>query len=309
MNGKDQIVWLAVVALVATITLALGSDPASARLAEPELGIYLPASMSAQEPGRKPPVPSRPRISVAAIMTATTSQHLAEAMGIEASSIISASLNGSDMRALGIGTRPLGKYFPTEGNTFAILSTGLAASAEWPNNEENLSFILDGLDNSQGEDLVQLALQLRVPEGMNCAAFDFAFYSEEFPEFVGSRFNDTFTAELGGTNLIISGTEVTAPLNFAFDTEGNPISINTVFGVTSHTGSTYDSVTPLLRAHTQVNPGAVTTIVFSIQDLGDPIYDSAVFLDHFTWSDDPDCGQGTVITTHKLFLPIILKDY
>jgi len=308
MNDKNQIIWLVLVALVATVALALGSDPASAHLVEPESGIYLPAFMSVQEPGGKPPAPSRPQISVTAIITGATPQHLAEAVGIQASDIISASLNGSDARAFGIGTRPLGRYFPTKGNTFAVLSTGLAESAEWPNNEENLSFVLDSLDNSQGNDLVQFALQLRVPANMNCASFEFAFYSEEFPEFVGSRFNDTFTAELGGTNLIISGTEVIAPLNFAFDTEGNPISINTVFGVTSSTGSTYDGVTPLLQAQTPINPGAVTMIVFSVQDLGDSIYNSAVFLDNFAWSDDPDCRQGTVMT-HRLFLPIVLKDY
>ena len=262
-----------------------------------------------QESGEGLPPSPYLQISTTDVITIATPQDLAEAMGLNTSDIVSASLNGSDVRAFGVGTTRMGRYFPSEGDTFAILSSGLAVSAAWPNDEEGLSFILDGPDNSQGNDLVQLVLELRAPPNMNCATLEFAFYSEEFPEYVGSSYNDTFTAELGGTSLIISGTKVIAPLNFAFDTEGNPISINTVFGVTPNSGSTYDSVTPLLRAQTQVDPNTVTMIVLSVQDLGDPIFDSAVFLDNFSWSDDPGCGQGATITPYKVFLPIVLKRY
>ena len=98
------------------------------------------------------------------------------------------------------------------------MSTGLASSADQPNSQGNLSFQLAGLNNSEGNDLTQLALRLKVPANMNCLGVDFKFLSEEFPEYVGFDFNDTFTAELGGTNLIITNSIVTAPLNFAFDT-------------------------------------------------------------------------------------------
>jgi hypothetical protein len=228
-----------------------------------------------------------------------TAVSLAESMGIRPTDIISASLNGSDSRGVGVGITPFSNHFPTEGSTFAILSTGLAESASWPNNEGNLSFILDGLKNSQGNDVVQLDLVLSVPENMNCASFDFQYLSEEFPEWIGSQYNDTFTAELGGTDLIIEGNQVIAPLNFAFDLQGSIISVNTVFGVDdiNATGTTYDGATPLLRARTAVTPGTNINIVFSVQDLGDSIYDSAVFIDKFFWSDDPDCGSGTLVDT------------
>ncbi len=292
MNSRKQIVGLVVVALAATIAFVLGGNSVAAPLPELEQSAYSPTPTPTQEPEREPFVPSRPQVSMTGIITGTP-QAIAQAMGIRASDIVSASLNGSDPRGIGIGTTPLGNYFPTEGNTFAILSTGLAESADDPNDSGSLSFALDGLNNSQGNDLVQLALRLRVPQNMNCASFDFAFFSEEFPEWVDSQYNDTFTAELGGTNLIISGTQVVAPLNFAFDTKGNIISINTVFGVISNTATTYDGGTSLLRAQTPVTPGATVDIVFSVQDLGDPIYDSAVFLDKFFWSNDPNCGRGT----------------
>ncbi len=224
----------------------------------------------------------------------TNAQDLAEAMGISPGDILVASLNGSDTRGIGIGTSKLNQ-FPTQGETFAILSTGMAESADDLNSQGNLSTELSGLNNSQGNDLVQLGLKLQVPLNRNCLSFDFVYFSEEFPEFVGKIYNDTFTAELGGTNLIIQGTQVSAPLNIAFDTQGNIISVNTVFGVSPNTGTTYDGGTGLLRARAGVTPGNVIDLVFSVQDLGDSIYDSAVFLDKFFWSNDLSCGGGEVV--------------
>jgi hypothetical protein len=229
-------------------------------------------------------------------------------MGIKAADIVQATLGSSDPDGAGVGVGPLGNYFPTEGNTFAILSTGLAAKANAPNAQGNLSAILEGLNNVQGNDMVQLRLKLRVPQNMNCASFGFAFYSEEFPEFLDSPYNDTFTAELGGTNLSISNTTVVAPLNFAFDTEKRAIAINsTDFTASGNTGTTYDGATPLLRAQTPITPGATVDFVFSVQDLGDSIWDSAVFLDKFFWSNDPLCDAG-VQQELDLYLPLVLKN-
>jgi len=139
---------------------------------------------------------------------------------------------------------------------------------------------------------------LKVPTGINCASVDFAFYSEEFPEYVGSTFNDTFTAQLNNSSISTGQNNlVVAPGNFAFDTQNNIISVNTVFGYTLETGTTYDGVTPLLRARTAVVPGATIDVYFSIQDLGDSRWDSAVFLDKFFWSNDPACSGGAAVDT------------
>ncbi len=187
--------------------------------------------------------------------------------------------------------------FPARGATFAVLATGLAADAGKPNDSDRLSTELDGLNNDQGQDLVRLHLQLKVPETINCASFGFAYYSEEFTEYVGSDFNDTFTAQLTESNLPIVNNSVDAPGNFAFDTEGNIISVNTSFGVAANTGTTYDGGTPPLRARTAVVPGSTIDLYFSIQDLGDSVYDSAVFLDNFFWSEDPNCEEGASVDT------------
>ncbi len=227
-----------------------------------------------------------------------TAEELALAMGIPSNDLASADLMGSDTAGVGVSLSPLGEWFPTEGGSFAILATGLAADAELPDNEPDHSYELDGLNNDQGQDLVRLHVELDVPDNINCASFDFAFYSEEFPEFVGSQFNDTFTAQLNESAINVVGDEVVAPGNFAFDTENHVISVNTVFGVTANTGTTYDGTTPSLRARTAVVPGSTIDIYLSVQDLGDSIYDSAVFLDRFFWSADPSCiDDGAQVDT------------
>ncbi len=262
-----------------------------------------PPPIPTEVPGRVPSASSSSDVSVTAISPVTNPKQLAVAMGIAPTSIVSASLHGSDVRGVGVGTAHLGHFFPTQGTTFAILSTGKAADADTPNNSGSLSYQLNGVKKGvDGHDMTQLQLSLKVPAWANCANVDFAFYSEEFPEYVGSSFNDAFTAEKGGTNLTFDSVnhKVVAPLNFAFDSHHNIISVNTVFGVVANTGTTYDGGTPLLRAETKVVPGSITKFVFSIQDLGDNVWDSTVFLDKFVWSHSTTCTGGGEIVYYTL---------
>jgi len=237
-------------------------------------------------------------LSAATIIPASALQ-LAQAMGIPDGDLISADLMGSDPAGVGVSDASLGAWFPTEGNSFAILSTGQAAFASSPNDSDSLSFELGGLDNNLGTDLVRLQLSLHVPPAYNCLNFDFAFYSEEFPEFVGTIFNDTFTAQLNNPSLTVDGQSyiVDAPGNFAFDTQNNIISINTAFGVVPNTATTYDGSTPSLRASAVVTPNSNVDVYLSVQDLGDSIYDSSVFLDRFFWSQDAACTGGAAVDT------------
>src|SRR5581483_1976333 len=158
------------------------------------------------------------------------------------------------------------------------------------------------LNNSQGYDMVQLRLLLQPPPGARCLAFDFAFYSEEFPEIVGSTFNDFFLAELGGSPFQIVGSTIDAPLNFARDTAGNEISVNALFGITEDTATTYDGATPLLRAVALLPETATVELVLTISDLGDSSYDSAVFLDGFACLFTPDCSTGATVIPESALL-------
>lgn len=241
-------------------------------------------------PPREPDAPLE-GVTASSIYSASA-MDLALAMGVPSDDIVSASLGTSDPLGAGISNAAL-SYFPTAGNTFAILSSGQAASASTANNSGSLSYTLNGLNNEQGNDLTQLTLKLNVPANKNCLSLDFAFFSEEYPEFVGSIYNDAYTAEYGLTDLSIVNSELVAPWNFAFDAAGNIISVNTVVGMKSNTGTTYDGGTPLLQAKHLAHPNTTITIVFSVQDLGDSIYDSAIFLDNFRWLNDPQCLAGS----------------
>ena len=111
-------------------------------------------------------------------VNAATAAQLAAAMEIPAANIVSASIGTSDPDGVGVGTTPLGRYFPRQGGTFAIISTGAAAAADTPDSAGNTGTVLNGLDSPAGHDMVQLRLVLAPPPGAQCLGFDFAFFSE-----------------------------------------------------------------------------------------------------------------------------------
>jgi hypothetical protein len=188
--------------------------------------------------------------------------------------------------------------FPTNGASFAILSTGNARLAPRPNDEGDAGSQSQGPSIRGARDVVIMRIDLRVPSGDNCLSFDFRFLSEEYPEFVGDQFNDAFIAELGHSTWTASSKQdpaVSSPDNFATDTKGSPIRINKT-GVTGMTAlrartTTYDGATRKLRASTPIRPGN-RKLYLSIFDQGDRIYDSAVFLDNLRTSHASACKTG-----------------
>lgn len=209
-----------------------------------------------------------------------------------------------------VSTTPLAGL-PTNGGSFAILTSGNANFAD----DANLS---GGTGASLGDtsprgasvrDASVLKVDLSVPSTANCLSFDFKFLSEEYPEYVGSNFNDAFVAELDTSDWSTSGNVVNAPNNFAFDGANNPITVNSVgllgFTTANSAGTTYDGATPLLSAAKQVSPGA-HSLYLSIFDMGDTILDSAVFVDNLRvgWVPDPatQCQPGAQVKQFQLDL-------
>ncbi len=197
--------------------------------------------------------------------------------------------------------------FPTSDGTFAILSTGDYTIAGLPNDSESSSTD-NGGPATHGDtafDITALKINFVVPEDMNCLRFNFKFLSEEYQEYVGSAFNDAFIAELDNSTWTTSASEIFAPNNFAFDPTGAPITINSA-GLTSMTfaqalGTTYDGATPVLTASTQVSPGG-HSLYLSIFDVGDHVWDSAVFLDNFAIGFAPP-GSGCAAGAHAAETP------
>lgn len=175
---------------------------------------------------------------------------------------------------------------PTNGSQATLLSTGNATLITAANSSGSSGSSLGGgsVRGASDFDVTILRVDLEVPATVNClVGLDFRFLSEEYPEFVGTKFNDAFIAELDRSTWTTSGSSISAPDNFAFDPTGSPITINAA-GVTSMTaaqavGTTFDGATPLLTAATPLTPGR-HRLYLSIFDQGDAVLDSAVLLDN-----------------------------
>ncbi|HEX5983941.1 MAG TPA: choice-of-anchor L domain-containing protein [Solirubrobacterales bacterium] len=199
-----------------------------------------------------------------------------------------------------IGSRPLAG-FPRKGGSFAILSTGCALLADNPNKNGYLGCRNGGVKTRGARDVVIWRIRVKVPQGANCLSFRFKFLSDEYPEWVGSEYNDALIAEVGRSpGWKASGNQdptITAPRNFATTRDGNLISVNGT-GVARVTrkaakGTTYDAATGKLRASTRVKPGS-RLLYISIFDQGDRQYDSAVFIDRLIVRKAANCRSGVV---------------
>ncbi len=202
--------------------------------------------------------------------------------------------------------------FPTGGSTALLMSTGNPSSILLPNTAGNTGTNLAGptVRGNTDFDVTILRIDLNVPATANClVGLDFRFFSEEYPEYVGSSYNDAFIAELDQSTWTTSGSTISAPRNFAFDPSGKEISINAT-GATSMTpaqavGTTFDGATPALTAATPITPG-VHRLFLSIFDQGDRIYDSAVIIDNLRFgyvSDVPNqCKTGAVVLDKSLYV-------
>ena len=195
-----------------------------------------------------------------------------------------------------VSDTPLGEY-PTSGPTYTILSTGDATIADQPNTRTDSGSDNEGPPDRGARDVVTLRVDFLAPPSVSCVSLRFRFYSEEFPEFVGSRFNDAFIAELDRTTWTSSldDPRIVAPDNFAVDTLGNPISINGIgdasVSASRASGTTYDGATRRLRASAPITPGP-HSLYLTIFDQGDRLFDSAVFLDRLTLSNLRPCAPG-----------------
>ena len=243
--------------------------------------------------------PASPAAAIAVVPT-----DVSAALGLGAGQLVNATLDGStaafDIRS----TASVG--FPTQGSSYVALSTGDVSEID---TEDFMSSTLGTNSGADGHDRTTLVLDLRPPTGSTCMSFDAMFGSEEFPEFVKAGFNDTFTAELGSSNLTYDTTtdKVVAPNNFAFDPQGAIIDVDTVFGVAPPPNTKLDGVTPTLKVTTPftVDGSGQIKVFLSVQDIGDNIYDSVVFLDNLTWRTDVNCARGSALLVGSSFSPLV----
>lgn len=144
------------------------------------------------------------------------------------------------------------------------------------------------------QDLCKLEFDC-VPQG-DTLLFNFAFGSEEYPNFVGSSFNDAFA-------IFMSGPGINGLQNVAQLPNGDFVSINNVnTGVNSSffientlpatTGLTYGGFTQNLQVFALSTPGLTYHFKVMITDVSDGILDSGVLLEAFSFRSPASTVTG-----------------
>jgi hypothetical protein len=155
---------------------------------------------------------------------------------------------------------------------FLMLSSGVASQIDTKTNTSG-SQGTDLGEKGESGDTATISFTLPVPTSSlpQKLKFDFMFLSEEYPEYVGSSYNDFFRASVNGTNI-------------AMDQFGHVVDVNSVFfdGNLATTGTFFDGRTSMLTASYSIPQGVTSlSVVLSVGDVGDGVFDSAVFLDNF----------------------------
>jgi hypothetical protein len=164
-----------------------------------------------------------------------------------------------------------------------ILSTGDIATAAGPNNSAKASGDLGLKGDTDLDALIApfltndaAILEFDVITESQNLGIRYVFASEEYPEYVGSQYNDVFAFFVDGQNIaIVPGGGEAVSVNSINDEEQSSLYRAVEFGspVTQ-----FDGFTAVLVAQTTVEPGELHHVKIAIADTSDSIYDSAVFI-------------------------------
>lgn len=172
-------------------------------------------------------------------------------------------------------------------NEGILLTSGWVGYAVGPNSVDDITYAagfpgdadLAGLVGAFTFDACVLEFDF-VPY-QDSVTFEYVFGSDEYTEYVGSKFNDVFA-------FFISGPGIAGKQNIALIPGTNiPVSINNVnhnlnvdHYVNNYLGGTveYDGFTKVLKAKAVVTPCETYRLKIAISDVMDPFFDSGVFL-------------------------------
>ena len=135
-------------------------------------------------------------------------------------------------------------------------------------------------------DVTQLDITFDMMPGEDTVFFDLVFGSEEFFEFVGSDFIDTFGLYVNGTNIAFAN--------------GEPININNP-GALAISGTELDGVitesgNPVLSFSQFVGDGSTNnTLTFIIGDASDEIYDATTYVANLGANDPNGVPEPSTI--------------
>lgn len=149
------------------------------------------------------------------------------------------------------------------------------------------------LGGGDANDLLWFQFETVVPGGTYGYSFDFAYFSEEFPEYVDDIYNDMFVAwsnsESYTGNLCFVNDEP-CTVTALWPTQhpvGDPVMEGTQFD--GEFGSDAGEATGWFQANGTSVPGELLQVTFAVFDMGDTALDTTVLLDNFRW----DCEGCT----------------
>lgn len=143
------------------------------------------------------------------------------------------------------------------------------------------------LGGGSANDLIWFQFETPVPGGTYGFSFDFAYFSEEFPEYVDTQFNDMFVAwsnseSYTGNLCFVNDEPCTVTALWPADFQGGAAEL-------SGTQFTNDGATGWYQAQGTVVPDEMLQLTFALFDMSDSAFDTTLLVDNFRW----DCEGCT----------------
>ncbi|MDZ7961535.1 MAG: PEP-CTERM sorting domain-containing protein [Aulosira sp. DedQUE10] len=158
-----------------------------------------------------------------------------------------------------------------------VLSTGKVVDVVGPNNTsgQTTNFGTPG-DTAGSYDLAKIDISFTADNTVDKLFFNYVFGSEEFLEYAGSQFNDSFELLLNGTNLALLGNGNPVTINNLANSSSGPFDPAFVNNIGNDTQ--LDGYTKILTFAGALDKNATNTLSIKIKDVADGRLDSAVFI-------------------------------
>ncbi|UCF50487.1 MAG: DUF11 domain-containing protein [Thermoplasmatales archaeon] len=197
----------------------------------------------------------------------------------------------------------LGIMEPTDGLTFALFSTGIAGSNPVTTDElnpgdERGTYFRSKYVNPR--DYSELIMTLQVPLYMHYLYYDVQFFSSEYPEYIGTKYNDRLTISVNSPSkglseyifdvnngyFVLDSNDISGTGFDIFAQSGNPSDVDLVDTTPRTPGADAGAsdIIPIGGAVHPVSPGEQITVTIFIEDVGDNMFDSAAFIDNLRFS-------------------------
>ncbi len=228
---------------------------------------------------------------------------LANAILVNQSTLINSQYTDTDdlghRQAIVLASR--GTMLPTGGSSFILLTTGVAgynpATTDGLNpGDERGNWFAAGKYGTP-RDQATLTLTLQVPQYMHYIYYDIQFFTLEYPDYIGSQYNDKltitvdspsqgtteYTIDVNGGDFVLNANDIEGTGYDVFATSGNPADVDWVTTTPNPTGADGGATALIGREH-PVSPNEQITLTFDIKDTGDNQFDSAAFIDNLRFS-------------------------